>query len=329
MLNISPNTEVDLEKYKPDLSIDLRKQARELAERLKRYGVKGEKYGSKKILNALTEKFPKESSDFKVPSRSSVENWIRDILYEADEPAYLPDAPPRQWRSYISRLSLISEFWFERPLTGREAIVAEYVGNEFQDPFGEQVDLIPQLAIIRDIAKCESMKDRTLVEAYEHLFTYAPWKLGSNFYLENLNLAALGFPDMLRQIPLLWDFILIASESGNYKEVSPVFEDALAQLGLPYRNFYFNPEEDHIEGLLREFYGDLAKGKCNWTAILQSRDKAYDEELRTLEQQLTELESEAARATDEDLDFIRNQISTKKEEWKHIAIVPFKEDTDG
>jgi len=266
--------EVDLDKYKPDIrdladgevySRDearaLHNQARKLAVRLKRHGVKGEKYGATKILDFFKARFPKADGGYwKIPSRSGIDQWIQSISFAKDEPAYSPEAVPRQWRSYVARLSLISEFWHERPLTGYEAEMAQYVGNEFQDLFGEKVDLIPQLAVVRQVASIDRLKSTNKnsveAEAFEAYFEYAPWKLGADFFSHNLAAEELGFP-------IIRDFVLSAGESQNLKEVSPVFKDALRQLGMPYSYCYAHDDGGlSVEG--DPAVEDESKGACNW-----------------------------------------------------------------
>ncbi len=333
--------EIDLSKYKPHIrdlaggetySRDdvrsMRKQATSLAIRLKRYGVKGEKYGAQKIQGVIKEKFPSDNKPWFIPSRSAIDNWIKLITFAKDEPAYSTEAVPKQWRSYVARLSLISQFWHERPLTGHEAEVAQYVGNEFQNPYGEQVDLIPQLAIVREIASLEAMKKNSWLEAFETYFTFAPWKIGTDLYIRNMPLSDWrvenGFP-----FPILTDFLLLASESENYKLVSPVFEEALVQLGLSYRYLYFDLDLDAPQVSDKAFYGDSAKGRCNWKSILETRDNAYDKELQSLEQQLKQSAEQATHIVDGGVagkEFLQYRVANKKDEWKQVERVPFTED---
>jgi hypothetical protein len=171
---------------------------------------------------------------------------------------------------------MISEFWHLRPLSGNEAKEAQWVGSEFQDPFGEEVDLFPQLAMVREITKYAQLKyDMSLFEDY---FMFAPWKFGREL--------------MGRKIfssPLLTDFMMHMQPVANWKDVSPVFEDALSQLGLPYTASYFpfgHGTSLRIE--LHDFfptqphYGNTAKGACNWQTILKSRTAEEQAELMEL-----------------------------------------------
>ena len=286
---IEIDAEIDLNTYAPDLTYTVADldgmgllpwreyvgEMKKLAVRLARYGdTEGNKYKGARIINVIRSTFP--SNIAKLPSRTSVENWIEGVEYIKDEDAYSPDSVPRQWRSYVARLSMISEFWHLRPLSGNEAKEAQWVGSEFQDPFGEEVDLFPQLAMVREITKYAQLKyDMSLFEDY---FKFAPWKFGREL--------------MGRKIfssPLLTDFMMHMQPVANWKDVSPVFEDALSQLGLPYTASYFpfgHGTSLRIE--LHDFfptqphYGNAAKGACNWQTILKSRTAEEQAELMEL-----------------------------------------------
>ena len=264
------------------------KQMKSVSMQLRRYGIEGytksdgslRQPGYTVILNFLYETFPDVTPEnkalkYKFPSIGAVDKWTSGMEFVLEEPDYRPKDVPRQWRSYVARLSMISEFWHQRPLTGNEAIVAQYVGSEFQDPFGDEVDLIPQLAVLRQIASAEAMKANHVLEAFEDYFTYAPWKFGKDLYVDNAN--AKG-----QHIPILNDFMMFVSPSENWRDVSPVFEDALRQLGMSYTAFYWSFEGDgtaidHFPSL--PHYGDEAKGKCNWQTILKSRTSEDQAEL--------------------------------------------------
>jgi hypothetical protein len=247
------------------------------------------------------------------------------------QPDYKTKDVPRQWRSYVARISMVSEFWHQRPLNGNEARVAQYVGNEFQDPFGDEVDLIPQLAVIREYSKIEQLdnSDRML-EAFEDYFTYAPWKFGTNLYVESANAKGQHFP-------ILTDFMLFVNPAGNWKDVSPVFEDALRQLGMPYTAFYWvykgdgTHRVDHFPVL--PHYGDEAKGKCDWKTIWKSRTPEEQAELMKpmdvldLEKEMLLQLAEASTAVGEvwsgDL-----RPWLKKDKWIQIQRIPYKGETN-
>jgi len=329
MLTFDPKGEIDLETYKPDLTTGFNirwQEMKDVAVRLHRYGVKGQPYGAARILNVLRDKFPIQNHWEKLPSKSAIDGWIKDITFAPKELDYEVDSVPRHWRSYVARLSMVSEFWHQRPLTGKEAIVAEYVGNEFRDPFGEEVDLIPQLAVVRQIASAEATKANHVLKGFEDYFAYAPWKLGTEFLTKH---------DVT--VPAISDFMLFVNPAGNWKDVSPVFEDALRQLGMPYTAFYWvykgdgTVRVDHFPVL--PHYGDEAKGKCDWKTIWKSRtpeDQAglmKPIDVLDLEKDMLLQLAEASKAVGEiwsgDL-----RPWLKKDKWIQIQRIPYKGKTN-
>ena len=332
--------EIDLGNYRPDLHYSAQNlnagdkipwrvyvgEMKKLAVRLARYGVKGKDYAYKgdRIITVIRDKFP--SNIERLPSRTAVENWIAGVDYVGDEVAYSPDSVPRQWKSYIARLSMISEFWHQRPLTGNEASEAQYVGNEFQDPFGEVVDLFPQLAVVREITKYAQLKNDMSLKLFEDYFKFAPWKFGRELMDKNSLV-----------LPRLTDFMLSMQPKGNWKDVSPVFEDALIQLGLPYAAGYLAFGHDpslrselHDFFLTQPHYGNAAKGACNWQTILKSRTAEEQAELMELmtvldldERRLNELAQHSWSADGLVSGDLRPWM--KKHKWKKIERIPYTE----
>jgi hypothetical protein len=332
--------EIDLDNYRPDLHYSTRNlnagdkipwneyagEMKKLAVRLARYGVKGKDYPYKgdRIIGVIQDKFP--SNIERPPSRTAVENWIAGVDYVGDEVAYSPDSVPRQWRSYVARLSMISEFWHQRPLNGSEAKEAQYVGNEFQDLFGEEVDLFPQLAIVREITKYAQLKFDMSLKLFEDYFKFAPWKFGRELMDKN----SLVFPG-------LTDFMMYMQPAANWKDVSPVFEDALIQLGLPYTAGYFPSENGDVGGFeshdlfpTKPHYGNLAKGACNWQTILKSRTTEDESELLQPmsvldldERRLNEF-AQLSRGTD---GLVSGDLPPwkKKDKWMKIERIPYAE----
>lgn len=278
--------ELDLGKLKPSNDYT-QNDLEDFVYRLRRYGYKGDEYGSQAIFEEQKRLFltPCVNRGVSTMSRATIERRINDapnggknkITYAPNDPAYEVDSVTLHWRGYVARLSMISEFLFDRALTGREALVAEYVGASFNDPFGEEVDLIPQLAMVRQYDSYTGMSDSLKesherggggIKSIENYFTYAPWKFGTGFYLNKVSPNAL---------PVITDFMLFGSESGNWKEVSPVYDDALRQLGLPEWHWYWDVETDTFASFLGGFVSeDESKGKCNWMNILESDDNTRD-----------------------------------------------------
>ena len=316
MLRFEPEGEIDLDNYQVSDAWTM-KDAEEFIIRLARYGYRGERYRSQKILNAGMEKFPQDY-DLSFPSRSKIEGLIADVPYAPEETDYKTEKVPRNWKSYVARLSMISEFWHQKALTDKEATVAQYVGSEFQDPFGEEVDLIPQLAVVRQIASAEATKANHVLKSFDDYFTYAPWKLGTEFLIKHGG-----------QFPVLGDIMMFVSPSENWKDVSPVFEDALRQLGMPYTAFYWTFEDvviNHVPTL--PHYGDEANGKCNWQTILDSRTPEDQDELMEPMDVLDLDDERLMRLAERSSDYAELRPWLKKDKWIQIERVPFKEVTN-
>ena len=291
---------IDLGKLKQRTDYT-RADLEEFVYRLKRHGYGGKEYGSKEIYKEQVRLFKPTGSNGGLLSRPTIERRINDsknkdtkdwnpIRYAPAELDYSVDAVPRQWIDYVARLSMISEFLWDRPLTGSEAEVAERVGGGFNDPFGEQVDLIPQLAMVREyVSRHLYTAERNATEIFDLYFTYAPWKYGLPFYLKQLEPKAHG-------IPMMTDFMLFASESEGWKEESPVLDDAFRQLGLNLSgygmewHFYWDLEKDSMANIVGGFVpDDESKGKCNWMKILESDDNTRDKwaEIRRVPAEVT------------------------------------------
>ena len=269
---------LDLDKLKPTEDYT-RDDLEEFVYRLRRHGYKGKKYGSKEIYKEQVRLFKPSDNSPKLLSLATIERRINDapnygknpIRYAAEGTNYSPDAVPNNWRSYVARLSMISEFLWDRPLTVGEAEAAEIVGGAFNDPFGEQVDLIPQLAMVRQYERQQYPSDFNPDQIFDVYFTYAPWKYGFDFYLKQLLEARFSKPKTA--IPILTDFMLFASETEGWKEVSTVFDDALRQLCLMQFHFYWDLEKDSLANIPGGFGAeDESKGACNWIKILESKD---------------------------------------------------------
>ena len=338
--------EIDLDNYRPDLHYSDQNlnaggkipwsvyvgEMKRLAVRLARYGVRGKgyPYKGKRIINVIRDKFP--SNIERLPSRTAVDDWIEGVDYVGNEVAYSPDSVPRQWKSYVARLSMVSEFWHLRPLSGNEAKEAQWVGSEFQDPFGESVDLFPQLAIVRDITKYAQLKSEVHLKLFENYFKFAPWKFG-----RDLIDSSKGF-----SFPAPMDFMMYLNVSKNWKDASPVFEDALRQLGLPYTALYFPFGQDPDVRLaeadyapMRPHYGNAAKGACKWQNILKSRtpeDQAKLMEPLTFldldERRLLQLSESSTALTPDGLVTGSLRPWMKKDKWIQIERVPYKEQSN-
>ena len=136
-------------------------------------------------------------------------------------------------RSYLVRLTAVKTiFNLKGQLTEAEAKAAKQVYYEFTDPFGETIDLIPQFAIVHELAERE-VNSRP-VHDIDGYFAFAPWKSDSNrdLYLFALN----QFKSIPPQLRLICPFI----PKGTSK-VNPVVIGAHAHLGMPYAMNYRTP----------------------------------------------------------------------------------------
>jgi len=102
---------------------------------------------------------------------------------EGNEVTYadLDDVEPFM-RSYLVRLAAVkSIFNLERRLTAAEANAARRVYYEFNDPYGEIVDLIPQFAIAHELAERAEQKPKSVhIADIDEYFAIAPWKSEAN-----------------------------------------------------------------------------------------------------------------------------------------------------
>ena len=319
----SPKGELDLGKLQPT-SDYTRGDLEEFVYRLRRYGYKGQEYGSQAIYDEQRRLFKPHNNNGGVISRSTIERRINDapndgknaITFAPNDTTYDDDSVPSQWKSYVARLSMISQFMWDKPLTGREAIAAEYVGASFNDPFGDEVDLIPQLAIVRYVSDLRNqgtagVKDLKVVDRY---LMYAPWKFGTGLFKGDSKALwsyeeGIAFP-----VP---DFVMFANKEEGWKWVSTVFEDALRQLGLPYYYFYWGYDTDKVTSIITmSYYGDMSKGKCNWKTILESGEtEAWVDAIEPTER-LAEIASVQSLAP-----------WLTKYKWKEIKVVPYEEVT--
>ena len=152
-----------------------------------------------KLRHLLVEEF----GEYRVPSVGTINGWIKDIpntnLKKGDRRKkgsvdylalpYDPQNPREELRitdelkSYINRIGLVKRATFrpdegEKQLTNREAKYAKRTFIEFQDPYGERVDLIAQWAVVHELTERDTYDDFTT--DIEEFFTYAPWKARLN-----------------------------------------------------------------------------------------------------------------------------------------------------
>jgi hypothetical protein len=149
-------------------------------------------------------------------------------------------------RSYLVRLSVVkTTFNLNGELTEAEAKAALRVYYEFNDPYGETVDLIPQFAIVHELAEREA--NSLSLDDIDRYFAFAPWKSDANKDLYWL--AIIHRKAMPSQLRLICPFIPAAEPLQNLTgipEPSPFdahFKQigAHAHLGMPYALNYSTP----------------------------------------------------------------------------------------
>jgi hypothetical protein len=321
----------------------------DFAYQCRKYGIKGcvksdgtpKQPGRRTIAEAIAKVFPDPTAEtkalgYKRADEDTVNGWIAKwtakwgkVELSPPEPDYSVVSVPSEWKAYAARLSAISEFWHGYPLKGYEAEYLPYVGAAFNDPLGEKVDLIPQLAIVREVARLYTAdRTRELWEpSIEHYLTYAPWKFGWEFaYEQQKERNASGKEQKVFAIEPS-DFFMLSNSEDNWREVSPVFEDALRQLGLQWAAMYldvgvvtpFQPS-GVFKFVSTEFYGDESKGTCKWNTILSnySREEGVMKKLKWKDDQ-TPLEDLG--------DLMTEQTSgqwIRHNEWKQMQFMPIE-----
>jgi len=182
-------------------------------------------------------------------------NWISEEhlrrhlpkTLEGNEVEYfdLDDAEPFL-RSYLQRVELVKTiFNIEGRLTQDEAEAAERVYYEFSDPYGETVDLIPQCAIIYELAQRKANKRP--VHDIDSYFAHAPWKSGVNKDLYSFALnQGKAIPPQLRLVcPFIPTeeppAILTDKPTPSAFDRHLVLVGAHAHLGMPYALNYSTP----------------------------------------------------------------------------------------
>ena len=332
-------------------SADMRKQwkvQQNFAYQCRKYGINGceksdgtpKQPGRRTIANAIAEVFPEPNAEtkalgYKRADEDTVNGWIKkwgNVELSLPEPDYSAVSVPSEWQAYAARLSAISEFWHGYPLKRYEAEQVPYVGAAFNDPLGEEVDLIPQLAVVREVAGIYTLEDslRGFWEhSIEHYFTYAPWKFGWEFAYEKQKESNATRAEQKIFLVEPKDFFMSRNSdpASNWREVSPVFEDALRQLGLPWAAMYLDvglvtPFQPN--GVFKfestEYYGDESKGTCKWNTILSN----YHPNEVVEKKQLKRKGDQTLR---EDLNDLITAPETfeqwiKQNEWKQMEYIP-------
>ena len=266
-----------------------------------RDGIDGNSVGAGRILQAVITEAHQQGIDVcntywrtepKVPcehdlstvlhfeSESHVRRIIRDTKYKGDEDPYeygKSDLPEDQ-KSYVHRLEIVKAALLNgERFTNREAKLAERTFVEFQDPHGEQVDLIAQFAVLFELAERDASDQE--ISDIEDLFAFAPWRSNkqSQLYLLARREGLIKSFAMLRLIAPL-------KQVGDQSGIPPLFMGAHAQLNLPYiwswvqewddkpKDFMVTLRDNELlkEANQRTDAGFL-RGECDWRVLLTER----------------------------------------------------------
>jgi hypothetical protein len=243
------------------------------AKTLRREGIDGAEVGATKILKQLLKEFGED--DPRIPTTSrQVHNWIADVESRfEDQPCDLNEVSP-ELRSFAWRINLvkIALLLGGVRLTYREIRYVKRALIEFQDPFGETVDLIAQYAVIWELAEREAMgKECTDIET---MLAFAPWRdeANSELYLLSVQNEISSNPPLLRLISPAVPY----GESVSFPEA---MAGAYAQLGLPW---FFGLIQEHPDGQSLQLKSrsddskvpetiDYWKPKCNWKMLIKAR----------------------------------------------------------
>jgi len=242
------------------------------------------------ILDILIAKFGAENvstAKNRAGQLRTVRNWVNDVEvahevsydpYEVDESGHRVYSDNEL--SYLSRIQTVKRaFLSGLPLTDVEARHARRALIEFDDPYGERVDLVAQFVVIWEFAERE--QEGLPSSTIESLYTFAPWRseLASKAFAEAIKQGVLGTPPILRLVT-----VLLKPGGGNAK-VNPLFMGVNAHLGLPWTHSWFQDHNDlkrtrvwHAHGRSKQLLSDenkplatdirTLKDTCNWHEFL-------------------------------------------------------------
>ena len=256
----------------------------QVAVTLMKRGIDGEEVKPAAIYDGLLQKFGDKApgmpeTDNRQNAIRIVRRWIDDagVKYEGLDSPYEASEIKPEALSYVHRMRIVKRHILNQELTLREAQIAKRVLVEFNDPHGDDVDLIAQYAIVFELAE-RTAADQEISDI-EDLFAFAPWRSNkqSQLYLLARQKGLIKTFAMLRLIAPL-------NHVGSDKGVPELFIGAHAQLNLPYvwswvqewddkpRDFMVTLRHNKLlkEANLRTDAGFL-KEKCDWRDLLEER----------------------------------------------------------
>ena len=209
--------------------------------------------GATKIRNRLLTQFP----EGEVAAIRTIDDWIKGVPYIKGKDHL--DAPydhqaesdveqiGLEVRSYVRRLSILKPAFFDgEKLTNREAQAAERVFAEFNDPYGDRVDLFAQYAVVCELAEREAVSQPT--EDIEDLFAFAPWRSDkdSAFYWIAGQTGRIDTYAILRRLMAPFDSPALPVRTLMSDPVYSMLIGAHAQLNLPYFISWRSPGTFHF-----------------------------------------------------------------------------------
>jgi hypothetical protein len=294
---------------------------KEVALMLMKRGIYGEETKPAPIYDRLLQKFGDKAPG--MPDTNNRQNairivrrWIDDagVKYEGLDTPYEPSEINAEALSYVHRMRLVKRHFLNaRELTLREAQIAERVLLEFNDPYGNDVDLIAQYAVIYELAEREIYKDPT--DDIEDFLAFAPWRSpeASDLYRTAYR------KDLVSKYPTIQLFSPVATNeemlellqgtvAGNKITVDRRLQIPIggtAQLGLPFFISYrtgnrFLHIDRNVE-LLKQIHKDptdmkLCKKGCSWEQQV-SRDEKNFAQYMTNKPIIEQSEGDKARRT--------------------------------
>ena len=251
---------------------------KELARVLKRRGIDEKAVGGARIYDALVVKYgaahPDMPSLIRPNAIRQVNRWIAGTEYEGLDVSYDAKVIKSDIRSFAGRLDLVKSVFFNgEKLTTRQVRHVVRVLDEFQDPFGEHIDLIAQFAIVWELSEREAMRKESA--DIETMFAFAPWrdKANSDLYLLAVEKSITNSAPVLRLI----------SPVIQHKETVRILEymiGAYAQLGLPWFIGWIQERPGHPQRMVFNYRLDDSempmtiehwKPKCNWKQLVEAR----------------------------------------------------------
>lgn len=270
--------------------------SREMARRLARErGIRGDR-----IREILLNEFPTRD----IPLARQINRWIEDIpnpnlkkgdkrkkgnkeSEKSEDSPDITDLPyeygksklPDELKGYVHRLEILKAAMFKGDkLTNREAKLAKRTFVEFQDPYGEQIDLIAQYAVLWELAERKARGKE--VADIEDLFAFAPWRSDKHSKLYQLALEK----KLIKSVAMLRLIAPLLTPGSGDAAVPNLFMGAHAHLNLPYLWSWIQEYKDGervfavtmrdnptLKQQPEKTDAEALKERCNWIEFIEGR----------------------------------------------------------